>query len=759
MQPTATSNSASRLSDQTASEPAHSSILQQPVNQKAAEIAGRDSLLGIGSESSQESMLRVGVQQTMLQSMPQADNMKAILERTEREALLIELANHPQVVVGNMVDQKESMGKAFPLVLSSARRVNPINFIELQTFLQRHRALVLQAASEYGAVLFNGFDIRSAEEWASVLYALGLQEVAYMGGAAVRNLVVGNEQRMQDLQVLTTNESPPSEPIPFHHELAQTPNPPSHICFYCHKNAAEGGATSLIRSDDIYRWMASHLPELLQAFATHGVQYVRIVPTEDDPSSALGRSWKSMFQVNSRADAEQVMAAEGWQWEWLDNGDCKTITKTLPAIRQASNGHASFCNQVVAAYTGWQDVRNESKKSVQLGNGDTLPAEQMDQLLDYIQQNQFQSAWQPGQFVIVDNSVAAHSRQTFNGPRKVLAAIADGVKEVPSEPVSHLVLSSGDKMPSVGFGLWNVAKDSCADVVRSAIAVGYRCFDEAADYGNEQACGEGIARSIADGVVTREDLWITSKLWNTNHQPEHVEAACRQSMSDLGVERLDLYLVHFPIALKYVPPETRYPPGWLYDPEQPHLGMVEERVPLSQTWQAMEALVEKGLVKNIGLCNVGVSQLRDLMSHAKIKPSVLQVEIHPYNNQSQLLRFCRDNGVAVTGFSNLGGGSYVDLGMAKQTESCLQEPVIQDIAQQQNKSPAQVVLRWAVQRGIAIVPKSTHIERQKENFNIYDFSLSVEEMGHIDALNKNHRFNDPGQFCESAFNTFYPIYD
>jgi D-xylose reductase len=187
-------------------------------------------------------------------------------------------------------------------------------------------------------------------------------------------------------------------------------------------------------------------------------------------------------------------------------------------------------------------------------------------------------------------------------------------------------------MPSVGLGCWKIPKEQLADVVYNAISkAGYRCIDEACDYGNEKEAGEGIKKVLDEGVIPRKDLWITSKLWNTYHRKEHVKAACLKSMQDLGVDYLDLYLVHFPIALKYVPVETRYPPEWVHDPSSSEPRMEEDNVPFQETWEAMESLVAEGLVKNIGMCNVGVSLLRDVLNYAKVKPTVLQVELHPYN--------------------------------------------------------------------------------------------------------------------------------
>merc|ERR1712217_478691 len=153
------------------------------------------------------------------------------------------------------------------------------------------------------------------------------------------------------------------------------------------------------------------------------------------------------------------------------------------------------------------------------------------------------------------------------------------------------------------------------------------------------------------------------------------------------------------------------------------------------------------------------TMLRDILSYAKVRPAMLQVELHPYNTQQKLVRFCKEKGIAVTGFSNLGASSYVELGVTTPADSCLEEPVVQSIAQVHGLTPAQVVLRWAVQRGTAIVPKTTKPARMRENLDLFGFSLSKEEMGSIDALNKDRRFNDPGNFCEAAFHTFFPIYE
>jgi|TARA_B110000438_G_scaffold294147_1_gene335096 D-xylose reductase len=315
------------------------------------------------------------------------------------------------------------------------------------------------------------------------------------------------------------------------------------------------------------------------------------------------------------------------------------------------------------------------------------------------------------------------------------------------------------EMPSVGLGLWKIEKTDAAQVVVDAIELGYRHLDSAADYGNEIEVGEGISQSLRADSCSRSDLWVTSKLWNTFHRSEHVEEACRKSLSDLGVDYLDLYLIHFPISLKYVPIELRYPPEWLFDPSRPSPKMEIDPVPLHETWVAMESLVDKGLVKNIGICNYTSGLLHDLLAYARIKPAMLQIESHPYLVQDKLIQLAQDNDIAVTAFSPLGALSYVSLGMANEDDSVLNQNCVKEAAQRLGRSPAQICLRWGIQRGTAIIPKTSRRERLLENLALFDFELSVDEMAAISSLNINKRFNDPGDFCQLAFNTFYPIYD
>lgn len=325
--------------------------------------------------------------------------------------------------------------------------------------------------------------------------------------------------------------------------------------------------------------------------------------------------------------------------------------------------------------------------------------------------------------------------------------------------VTAVKLSNGAEMPSIGLGMWKIDKPQVAGLVEQAASLGYRHFDCAADYGNESQVGDGLSRVFRSGTCRREDVWITSKLWNTYHAAEHVRPAVERSLKDLQVDYLDLYMIHFPISLRFVPFDVRYPPEWFYDPHAPQPRMELASVPIAETWGAMEQLLRDGLVRNIGVCNFNCGLLRDLLASAEAPPAMLQVELHPYLTQEKLLRFCGEEGIAVTGFSPLGAGSYLPLGMAQEDESVLEQPAIAEIAAAHGKTPAQIVLRWGVQRGTAVVPKTARPERLAENLSLFDFQLSDAEMRTIAGLNRDRRFNDPGVFCESAFGTFCPIYE
>lgn len=307
--------------------------------------------------------------------------------------------------------------------------------------------------------------------------------------------------------------------------------------------------------------------------------------------------------------------------------------------------------------------------------------------------------------------------------------------------MATITLKSGAKMPQVGFGLWKVTKSTCADTVVAALKAGYRLLDCAGDYGNEKEAGEGLRRAIDEGIVKREEVFVTSKVWNTFHKREHVKALAKKQLADWGLDYFDLFLIHFPIALQYVDPEHRYPPEWFGDDGKVHL----QDTPMQETWQAMEELVDEGLVRDIGVSNTNGSLICDILRYAKKPISALQIEHHPYLTQEALVKFAQSQGIAVTAYCSFGPASWIELNMHKEVTSLLNDqPTIASIAAAHGRTTAQVLLRWATQRGLAVIPKSNDSSRMAQNFQCNDFHLTEEQIKQISALNVNARFNDPG---------------
>ncbi|KAG1783528.1 NADP-dependent oxidoreductase domain-containing protein [Suillus placidus] len=305
-----------------------------------------------------------------------------------------------------------------------------------------------------------------------------------------------------------------------------------------------------------------------------------------------------------------------------------------------------------------------------------------------------------------------------------------------------------------------VTKSRCADTVYNAIKAGYRLLDGAGDYGNEKEAGEGVRRAIADGLVKREDLFITSKARNlikhvglyvlsgslfysygTLSMPMimSVKQITKMQLDLWGIDYFDLFLVHFPIALKYVDPSHRYPPEWFGDDGK----VYTQNTPMHETWGAMEELVDEKLTKNIGLSNCQGSLILDVLRYAKYEPQVLQVELHPYLTQEALVKLCKTFSIAVTAYSSFGPQSYVELGIDKGAPSLLKHNVTSVAAKTHEKTEAQVLLRWATQRGIAVIPKSNDLGRLSANLDCNSFDLSESELAALSALNINLRLNDP----------------
>lgn len=304
------------------------------------------------------------------------------------------------------------------------------------------------------------------------------------------------------------------------------------------------------------------------------------------------------------------------------------------------------------------------------------------------------------------------------------------------------------------FGMWRLTdpEETVYNAIRDG---GYRRFDSACDYGNEEATGRGIARAIAEGIVTREELYITTKLWNTYHDPKHVPLALERCLKDLGLEYVDEFLIHFPISMEFVPFEDKYPPEWSNLDGK----MVLVKNNINATWKAMEELVYNNKTKHIGISNFNCQHIRQILSIARIRPTSLQVECHPHLSQEKLIRFAREAGIRVSAFSCLGGASYISLDMATTNDLLFENAIILEICRIHKKTAAQVMLRWAIQRNTLPINKSSSSTRMRENRGVFDFYLTKEEMKAIDSLNKNHRYNDPGHFCEGGMGTFCPIYE
>ncbi|MBT2681243.1 aldo/keto reductase [Bacillus sp. ISL-35] len=264
-------------------------------------------------------------------------------------------------------------------------------------------------------------------------------------------------------------------------------------------------------------------------------------------------------------------------------------------------------------------------------------------------------------------------------------------------------LHNGVKMPWFGLGVFKVKEGSeVVESVKAALKNGYKSIDTAAVYKNE----EGVGQALKEADVSREELFITTKVWNSDQGYESTLQAFETSMEKLGLDYLDLYLIHWPVAGKY-----------------------------KETWKALEKLYKDGRVRAIGVSNFHVHHLKDLMADAEIKPMVNQVEYHPHLAQTELLEFCKAEGIQMEAWSPLKQGEL------------LSEPTIVEIAEKHGKSPAQIILRWDLQNGVVTIPKSIKEHRIIENADIFDFELSTDDMDRLNSLNKNERVGpDPDNF-------------
>jgi len=296
--------------------------------------------------------------------------------------------------------------------------------------------------------------------------------------------------------------------------------------------------------------------------------------------------------------------------------------------------------------------------------------------------------------------------------------------------LKHLKLDDGDMLPILGLGTWKSEPDEVYRAVKEAIRVGYRHVDCAAIYGNEAEVGRALQESFDEGVVDRDDVWITSKLWNDSHAREDVRPALEETLSNLRLEFLDLYLVHWPIAFEK---------GVGFPRSGDEILSLEER-PLEETWAGMQATREAGLTRHIGVSNFSVPKLKTLNAADGRGPAVSQVELHPYLQQPGMLEYCDDAGIVVTAYSPLGSGDRPERLKDEDEPVLLEDPVIGEIAERHDATPAQVLIAWAIQRGTAVIPKSVNPGRIRENFEAAELELSDEDMEEIAGLDRHRRY-------------------
>lgn len=295
--------------------------------------------------------------------------------------------------------------------------------------------------------------------------------------------------------------------------------------------------------------------------------------------------------------------------------------------------------------------------------------------------------------------------------------------------MNTLKFINNDAMPALGLGTWKSAPGEVYNAVREAIKIGYRHIDCAAIYGNETEIGQAFSDAFKDEDVSRAELWVTSKLWNNAHLKDDVRLGLGKTLKDLQLDYLDLYLMHWPVALK---------PGIGF-PESGADFLSLEEIPISVTWAAMEDCAKKGLSKHIGVSNFSVKKIKALLKVCEIRPEINQIEMQPFFQQNSMLEFCNNENIALTAYSPLGSTDRPAVFKAPDEPSLLENSTILEIAKANGYSSAQVLIRWAIQRGTAVIPKSVNPGRMKQNLDAVSINLTDKEMQKIAALEMSAR--------------------
>ncbi|XP_050285975.1 clavaminate synthase-like protein At3g21360 [Quercus robur] len=313
--------------------------------------------------------------------------------------------------------QKLFNGIQFPLILSpNPKSQTPPSSLSLFTkAIKTEKTFLDSVLHKSGAVLLRGFPVNTASDFNDVVEAFGFEELPYVGGAAPRTNVVG--------RVFTANESPPDQKIPFHHEMAQVPTFPSKLFFFCEVEPGSGGETPIVLSHLVYEKVKERHPEFVERLDEHGLLYTRVLGEDDDPSSPIGRGWKSTFLTKDKSVAEERAANLGMKLEWLEDS-VKTIMGPIPAIKfDKTRQRKIWFNSMVAAYTGWEDARNDPVKAVTFGDGKPLPADIIYDCLNILEEESVAFPWQKGDVLLLDNWAVLHARRSFDPPRRILASL------------------------------------------------------------------------------------------------------------------------------------------------------------------------------------------------------------------------------------------------------------------------------------------------------------------------------------------------